>query len=555
MGIIGNMHRMQILAKSCRGLAVLFFSAMSAACTAFLTEDPRSGLEEDRAFTDMSDLLNNGVLTLYNHIGGYEDCRGLQGTGRGIYDLNTFTTDEAIMPTRGGDWYDGGFWQGLYLHRWGINSDAVLRTWEYLYQSIILCNRSLGHISDYSSVHPDDDVRPFEAEVRAVRAIFYWYAMDLFGNIPLVTEGTSLDEPLYQPGRKRMTEFIFSELQEAVAWLYDGRSNVPGEYYGRVTAPVACFVLAKIALNSEVYMDDDWTDGIRPSGRDIMFTVDGRRMNAWETAIHYCTEITGAGYRLADEYSSNFSVFNESSPENIFVIPMDRTMYSNQFIYLFRSRHYNHAKAYGLGGENGSSATPEVLEVFGYGTVDEDPRFRECYFAGEVMDLDGKQIYLDDGITPLVYDPWGVDLDLSGRDNEKTAGARMKKYEVDSKGFKDGKLSDNDIVLFRYADVLLMDSEARIRNGQDGSYGFGLVRERCGAPVREATLENILDERMMELAWEGWRRQDLVRFGLYTRGYSFRPQLEGESSGYTTVFPIPARIREMNPELEQNPGY
>ena len=66
---------------------------------------------------------------------------------------------------------------------------------------------------------------------------------------------------------------------------------------------------------------------------------------------------------------------------------------------------------------------------------------------------------LDDGKTRLVYEPWKVELDVSGKPYEKTAGARMKKYEVDPTGFKDGKLIDNDIVLYRYADVLLMKCE------------------------------------------------------------------------------------------------
>ena len=72
---------------------------------------------------------------------------------------------------------------------------------------------------------------------------------------------------------------------------------------------------------------------------------------------------------------------------------------------------------------------------------------------------------------------------------------------------------------------------------------------------REATLENILAERQLELAWEGWRRQDLVRFGKFTRPYTDRPQLPHESNGYTTVFPIPDKVRSLNPNLIQNPGY
>ena len=81
------------------------------------------------------------------------------------------------------------------------------------------------------------------------------------------------------------------------------------------------------------------------------------------------------------------------------------------------------------------------------------------------------------------------------------------------------------------------------------------VRSRVAAPYREATLNTLLDERQLEFAWEGWRRQDLVRFGLFTRPYSSRPQLAGEASGYTTVFPIPDKVRRMNPNLVQNPGY
>lgn len=106
----------------------------------------------------------------------------------------------------------------------------------------------------------------------------------------------------------------------------------------------------------------------------------------------------------------------------------------------------------------------------------------------------------------------------------------MKKYEVDKTGLKDGKLLDNDIVLFRYADVLLMQSEAKVRNGEDGDAELNLVRSRVGMAPRTATLENLLDERMMELAWEGWRRQDMIRFGVFTRSYSCRPQLPGRKT-------------------------
>ena len=538
--------------------SILFasFSLLSwTSCSSYLEENPKDRLDEEAAYSTLSDVQKNGVLSLYNYVGGYVDSQGLQGTGRGIYDLNTFTTDEAIMPTRGGDWYDGGFWQGLYLHRWGVNNEAIYATWEYLYRTVILCNGSLERIQDFAEKHPEENVADCVAEVRALRAMFYYYIMDLFGSVPLIEKSNPEVEDIVQEKRSKVFNFIVKELAESSSLLSKERSNQPGVYYGRMTQPVVWFLLAKLALNAEVYTDDDWTDGSRPDGKAIFFEVEGQRLNAWQTVNYYCEKITAAGYTLEKDYTANFAVFNESSEENIFVIPMSKTLYTNQFIYLFRSRHYNHAKAYGLSGENGSSATKEVLETFGYDTPQVDARFDYCYFAGPVKDLEGNQILLDDGVTPLVYEPWNVALDVSGKPYEKTAGARMKKYEVDKTGLKDGKLLDNDIVLFRYADVLLMQSEAKVRNGEDGDAELNLVRSRVGMAPRTATLENLLDERMMELAWEGWRRQDMIRFGVFTRSYSCRPQLPGEENGYTTVFPIPEKVIDMNPQLHQHKGY
>ena len=526
-----------------------------ASCSAYLDESPKDRLDEETAYSTLSDVQRNGVLSLYNYVGGYVDSQGLQGTGRGIYDLNTFTTDEAMMPTRGGDWYDGGFWQGLYLHRWGVNNEAIYATWEYLYRTVILCNGSLEKIQAFSAAHPTEEVAPLVVEVRALRAMFYYYIMDLFGSVPLIEKSSPALEAIVQEKRSKVFYFIVKELMDSEPFLSLERSNQPGVYYGRVTRPVVWFLLAKLALNAEVYADDDWTDGSRPDGKSLFFEVDGQSLNAWQTVCRYGEKLAAAGYSLEEDYTANFAVFNESSKENIFVIPMDKTLYANQFIYLFRSRHYNHAKAYGLGGENGASATKEVLEAFGYDTPQVDARFDYCYFAGPVNDLEGRQVMLDDGVTPLVYEPWKVALDVSGQPWETTAGARMKKYEVDPTALKDGKLLDNDIVLFRYADMLLMQSEAKVRNGENGDAELNRVRSRVGMPPQTATLDCLLEERMRELAWEGWRRQDLIRFGRFTRAYSDRPQLPGEENGYTTVFPIPEKVVGMNPNLYQHKGY
>lgn len=540
-------HILYVLATAC-------CIPLLTACDGFLREEPRDGIDHTDAYHTLSDVYLNAVASLYNYVGGYADSQGLQGTGRGVYDLNTFTTDEAIMPTRGGDWYDGGFWQGLYLHKWGINNDAIQATWEYLYKVVMLSNKSIEQIQDYQATHNDRELPAYLAEVRALRAMYYYYLLDLFGRVPLILSSSASMSDVVQSERKEVFDFVVKELQEAAPLLTENRSNRSGDYYGRLTRPVAYFLLAKLALNAEVYSDNDWTDGVRPDGKNIYFTIDGQQQNAWQAVVAYCDRITAMGYELEPSYETNFSVYNESSVENIFTIPMNKTLYTNQMQYLFRSRHYNHAKAYGLSGENGSSATKDALRVFGYDTDEVDPRFDKCYFAGVMYDLKGNLIRLDDG-TVLEYHPWEVAVDISDTPYEKTAGARMKKYAIDTDATKDGKLMENDIVLFRYADVLLMKSEAKVRNGGNGDAELAQVRGRVGAVARPATLDNLLDERLLEFAWEGCRRQDIIRFGQFARAYSDRPQLAGEESGYTSVFPIPGNVLKMNERLRQNKGY
>ncbi|MBR5087055.1 MAG: RagB/SusD family nutrient uptake outer membrane protein [Muribaculaceae bacterium] len=533
--------------------AVAMIGATS--CDKFLEEDPTDRIDDGEAYNTEGDIYRNAVAALYSHVGGNSNSEGLQGTGRGVYDLNTFTTDEAIMPTRGADWYDGGFWQDLFTHNWGVSNGAIDGTWNYLFQAIIKCNESLEHIDAYDKTHPGSDaITSYCAEVRGLRALFYFYAMDLYGRVPVFTMSSPTTADMKLQPRSVTFNFIRSELQDIEYQLDPSYSNRHGNYYGRFTRPVAYFLLAKLALNAEVYTHDNWTDAAsRPNGKNIMWTIEGQKCNTWEATIKYCDDLEIMGYKLDSDFDKPFAVNNETSQENIFTIPMDKYLYTNQFIYLFRSRHYNHAAALGLNGENGSSATIEALNIFEYGKDSQDPRFYMSYYADDVYDLNGVPVKLDDG-TPLIYEPWKVALDVSGKSWEKTAGARMRKYEVDPTGTKDGTQSDNDIVLFRYADVLLMKAEALVRNGKNGDEPLNQVRDRVFAPHRTATLATILDERLLELAWEGWRRNDLIRFGLFTRAYTDRPQLPGEASGYTIVFPIPGKIPALTGD-SQNPGY
>ena len=523
-----------------------------------LDENPKDQIPEEEAYADAGALYRNTVATLYNYIGGATDGQGLQGTCRGIYDLQTFGSDEAMIPTRGTDWYDGGIWQELYRHDWTPGHPMLGNAWSYLYKVITLCNRSLELLESHQHLLDEVQYVEYTAEVRALRAIYYWYLMDLFGRIPIITTSKTSLSQLEQMPRSQIFKFVCTELQQVCPNLHHENSARPGDYYGRVTYHVACFVLAKLMLNAEVYLDNNWTDGDHPDGSALTISVDGKTMNAWEATIYYCDQLENADYELEELYTSNFEVHNENSNENIWVIPMDKDLYYNEMQYFFRSWHYRHAAAYGFTGENGACATKRTLEIFKYGTWSEDPRFLLNYYDGIVFDNDRK-IVRDRNGEVFEYKPWEVELDLSDSPYLETAGARMNKYVVDRNATKNGKLMDNDIVLFRLADVLLMHAEALLRNGQaeEGQDYFNAVRGRVDAPEKPLTLQNLLDERLLELCWEGWRRQDLIRFGQYESifmGDQWDAKVD-ERDGHTTVFPIPGGMINFNPNLTQNPGY
>ena len=549
----------------------LFLLLAALSMTSCLDEHPKDQLDEDAIYGSASDIYINAVASLYNYIGGANESEGIQGTCRGIYDYNTLTTDEAMIPIRGGDWYDGGLWNAMYQHRWSADDQSLYDTWKYLYKVIVLANKSLDIISNKSALLSAAQQEEYRAEIRAIRAMFYYYAMDMFGRVPLVlSSAEQLHSSLFQgqTDRSSIFQFVFQELQQVLPSLPDQHSNKEGNYYGRITQPVVNFLLAKLALNAEIYMYDDWTQGYasRPKGSDIHFSVpasdaslrngdkvDCRKLNAWETCIYYCDKLAEEDYDLESDDSFNFSTHNETSKENIFTIPMDKNIYTNQFQYLFRSYHYTHGGVLGWGSENGTCATISTMKANHYGEVDEDARCKMNFVAG-VVKVDGHELLMDNG-KPLEYQPFEVAQNLTNSKFVKTAGARMAKYEVDRTSYMDGKLQSNDIVLFRYADALLMKAEAKVRNGENGDEELNRIRARVGMPDRKATLDNILEERLLELVWEGWRRQDLIRFGKFTGAYDLRTPLQGESSGYTTVFPIPQKCIDLNSELVQNKGY
>ena len=562
--------------------SVVFLStALLTSCS--LDETPQSKFKESEAFANSTLTYVNSVAKVYSEIGD-----GIYGGTDAIHCLQEFTSDEAILPGRQGDWVDGGKWQNFFLHNFASSVDTYNNNWKNIYKIIGQCNGSIDQLTPLLTDHPD--YKAYVSELRALRAIYYYYAMDLFGQVPVVTSSTQSIKDVKQSNRSEVFDFVVKELTEVLPELAPDQT---GKYYGRITQPIAYMCLAKCALNAPVYktdvtaidsykafVGDDKSKACKASetlganvtamGKNIMMTVDGTSRNCWET-VKYCVDkIAGLGYSLSPNYADNFVTQNQNSNENIFVRPNDDKTYKITDYNLIRSVHYNHASAAGFNGWNGACGTVQAMKVMGYKESDEDPRLRLNYWVEqEYTQQTGKIV--DDGVGgPLTYKPLAVKVDFDNNADKhdvKCAGARFKKYEYDPTAAAQGQYN-NDLVIWRYGDAVLMKAEAeyRLGNTADALTLVNQIRSRAHATARTSlTLNDILNERMIELAWEGVRRQDQIRFCTFTQPTADRyPNVwhnasagdyNDDTQGYTCVYPIPYEVLNLNRNLHQNPGY
>lgn len=555
--------------------SMLILGGLFSACSGFLDEDPKSKIPEEEAYKSEKLVYVNTIATIYTSFGNR-----LYGSTDNVHTLQEFSSDAWILPGRQGDWVDGGKWQSLFLHNYGPGNATIKSTWNALYTIIGNCNTSIDNLETFIQAGGESYLQDYQYEARAVRAILYYHLVDLFGRVPLVTSSKTVMADVNQSSRSEVYQFIVDELTDCIPHLPSGKCQNMGKYYGRVTKAVGYMAMAKVAINSPILSKDDWNDGslvggiakvapyVNQAGKNIKIALDGTTRDAWETVLYCQKQIEKEGYSLQPNFSQNFSKTNDSSVENIWTQPSDGTTYKVSDYNPTRTLHAAHASAYGLQGWNGACATVEQMKVFKYGTDEQDPRMDMTFFYGPVF-VDGKPIDagLGDG-AQLCYNPMDVVVDFKEDvPNQilKFAGARMSKYEVDNT--TTSYLNhNNDKVFWRYADALLLAAEAKVRMGQSGDAEVNEIRDRVQAGQKSnVTLQDILDERMLEFSYEGMRRQDQIRFGTYTEPTTDRyagvhhnvatGDYVVDNTGFTTVFPIPTSVLELNTKLTQNPGY
>ena len=570
------------------------FIGFTIAATCLLTacsldENPESKFSEEEAYKSSTLIYVNTVASIYSSI-----SNGLYGGTDCVHTLQEFTSDATMLPGRQGDWVDGGKWQNMFLHNFASSVDTYSSVWNHLYQIIGLCNSSIDKLEEFKSTNADAE--SYIYELRALRAIYYYYAMDLFAQVPIVTSSSLSISDVSQSNRSDVFKFVTEELEACLPNLSEEKTQNSGLYYGRVTKAVAYMCMAKCALNSPLYTIDNTSTTsyqafvgddlsgtclasetlgaqVSAAGKTISITVDGTARDAWDTVIYCVNQIKTLGYELQGSYADNFIVANQNSVENIFTRPNDDVTYKIWDCNLMRSLHYNHAGTMGYSGWNGACSSLRQMQVLHYGETNQDPRLAINFYTGMDYTEDTNGTLVNDGATSqnLSYEPLKVAVDfpsgVADAHDVKCAGARFKKYEYDASSTIQGNIN-NDLVIWRYGDALLMKAEAAYRLGDKGSAlaDVNIIRGRVNASLLSSlTLNDILDERLAELSWEGVRRQDQIRFCTFTQPTVDRyvgiwhnasaGDYNVDTQGYTNVYPIPYSVLNLNKNLKQNPGY
>jgi hypothetical protein len=526
-----------MITKSCRMLVAAAVLVGVAGCTDVTTE-PRSSVTGSNIFNDPNSYraflakLYAGLAVSGQH--GPAGDGDIQGIDEGfsqylrlLWQLQELPTDEAVMA-----WQDDGLPE-LSTQLWSPSNQFLVSMYYRVFFQVSLANEFLRETTaaklDERGVSPTlrDDIAQFRAEARFLRALSYWHGIDLFGDIPLVTEENQIGStPPEQATRAEIFNFLVSDLEAIRADL-----PAPGAgQYGRADQAAVSMLLAKLYLNAEAY-------GVGPRYAEARAAAEA--------------VINGGGYGLDDDYQEIFLADNHTSPEIIFAITQDglntRTWGGMTFLTHAAVGGNMDASEYGLdGGWWGLRVTPQFVALFEGGADGPDERSSTLFTDGQSLDVNNLNNFFDGYANP-----------------------KYQNVTSDGDPGSNATHPDTDFPVFRLADAYLIYAESVLRGG-GGSRATALgyineLRVRAFGDTSgnisdaELTLDFILDERARELFWEGHRRTDLVRFDRFSDAGVWAWK-GGVQAGRTTeafrdLYPLPESELLANPNLEQNPGY
>ncbi len=504
-------------------MGIAFLSILTFSCTNLELEESDSIIADGSVVFEGVADVEASITNLYN------DTYGQLGDQANFFALNEVSTDEQLVPTRGTDWGDNGIWRTLHAHTWSPTHAYVLNTWNNLNQNVLRASQIIDPLSDPT---PEQ-----AAQARFLRAFSMFFVVDLWGVAPFrnPTDGSDVDPTVLSAAEAY--NLIIDDLNTA---LSDLPVRGPSEENLRASRAAGNFLLAKVILNSERYT------GSAPNYQAVIDAVDA---------------IAADGYSLQAGY---FDLFKQDVDNE--TIWFASTGVGNR---IWNGLHYNQNSPDNTGGGwNGFSTLAEFYDSFegdpnsnNVGDGQEERRgwvpdaatadeqnvgIGYGFLVGQQYNEDGT-ILKDRTGQPLVFTKEMPGLSGNG----EATGIRVIKYHPNDEG---GSFRSHEIV-FRYADAHLMKAEAMMRMGGDATTLVNELRTlRDATPLGSVNDNDLLAERGRELYVEFWRRNDLVRFGQFTKDWEFKnPESVGDTKW--NLYPIPINALLSNPNLVQNPGY
>lgn len=531
-------------------LILSFITLLTVGCTD-LEENLYSSLNKDNFYNSKLEV-RQAVLRPFTHMQAW-----LAPTGQnGYYYHSELSSDQLAWPQKGKHGYDGGDHFRQHYHTWTANEGRMRDAWDLMWGGVGFINSLLSDLDEINIEEIDlseEELTSMIAQSKVLRGFHYLKIMDLWGNVPIVTEVGEPRNPETR-SRKEVFEFVKSELEENVDKLpLTDEKNI-----GEVSKAAGYAMLAELYLNAE-----KWT---------------GEPM--WDECIEACDKIIsgeaggiGGAPKLSPDLNSLFSNTNSANPESLFQFQFSRKAgFTFDWGGFFMGYDYmKDALKVGYGGWNAFVVIPTAFDAY----QENDLRKEEWFLFGPQYEYGTDEPVLGteewnkkplEFVNSIRRESEG-DLTSEGSmaEGEENSGARFHKYK--SGTLDDDNYQENDYIIYRLTEIYFNKAEALMRknNGSATSEAVDLINESRKRAFSSSdwshekyntstlTLDELLKERGREFIFEGKRRTDLIRFGEYIKGSWW--DHESTDDPNKEVYAIPRQQIDINPNLEQNPGY
>lgn len=554
------------------GAALMLATTSCVGDLDLIPNDPNSANEVNAA------SLGNILAKCYSGLAvegqngpGSCDIAGIDGGRsqyiRAIYMMNEFPTDEVKWK-----WKDSGIYD-LNTNTFGASNGNIYGTYSRFYSHIAVCNDFIRNANEFGG--GTDEYAHMILEARTLRAMSYYWVVDIFGMGSFVTEEDEIGSSPVQLSRVELYNWLAGELEDIVATF---KSKYPNEtvQYGKVGLDGAQALLARLYLNAEVYTGTPAYDKCQAHCEEIIARHKGGGFQNSGLAKHYLYLFC----RSNSEYAPGGG--NTAENEILWNVPYDtdetRT-YGGTFFMIASST----SSGSGFDPENGKPGEDGIynMDPLDYGTnaswtcMHATPEFADKFTDGDIRQsmwlkedagfIKENTVYsaFNNGYAVIKFTSLikGTDGDWSAENGGKYDPTGQKPADVLN-------WSSTDFPFLRLADIYLTYTESYVLGKGTGSSAKAVeyvnyVRNRAGLSswtANDLTADNILDERCREMYWELTRRSDLIRHNKFT-GSNYNWSWKGDSPKGVGIdpryklMPIPTNIIAAQPSFKQNPGY